>query len=120
MVDLALLRELIRNETARGDDDDIDTVFAHACSDCLFGSILVRASLPYRPVDIALPFSLMGVKKIRALSRSGTAVRKFPERYTVRLDRPVNLDFVPTALCWTFEVTPTRLNCPRDLTSLPL
>ena len=82
MVDLVLLRELIGNETARGHDDDIDKVFAQTGFDCLFESILVRASMPYTPVCIALSITLLGVKTIHARSGAGTTVQKFAERYT--------------------------------------
>ena len=60
MIDLVLIRELIRNDTARGHEDDISRVFAQTDIDCLFGSMLVRAPLPYKPVAISLTFSLMG------------------------------------------------------------
>ena len=60
MIDLVLPRELIRHDTARGHEGDINRVFAQTGFDCLIDSILVRASLPYKPIDIALSFSLMG------------------------------------------------------------
>ena len=96
MVDLFLLRELIRNESARCHDDDVCRIFDQAGFDCLFGNILARASLPNRPADIALPSSLMGVKTIHARSRCGATVQEFPESYTSRINRPIRLDFVPT------------------------
>ena len=96
MIDLVLIRELIRNDTARGHEDDINRVFAHTGLECLFGSILVRASLPYKPVDIALTFSLLGVKTINSCSRIGTAVRKFSEWCAIRLRRILHIDILLT------------------------
>ena len=66
MTDLVLLRELIKNESARGHSDDIGRAFAQTGFDFLFESVLVRASTPYRQVAIALCFNLLGVKTIRA------------------------------------------------------
>ena len=66
--DLVLPMEVIRNDTARRCDDDIDRVFAQTGIGCLFECILSRASLPNRPVDIAPLFSLMEVKKIHERS----------------------------------------------------
>ena len=103
MVDLVLLRELIRNDLVRGHTDDIDLVFAQTGFGFLFGSILVIDSLPYRPVAIALTFSLLGVNTIHARSRSGTDVRKFPERYVARLARLLRLDSVRTIVGSTLK-----------------
>ena len=98
MIDLVMPRELIRNDTARGHEGDINRVFTQTGIDCLFGSILVRASLPYKPVAIALSFSLLGVKTIKSCSRSGTTVHEFPERYATRLDRPLRIDLLLTVV----------------------
>ena len=54
MTDLVLLRELIKNESASGHNEDLGRVFARCNLDCLFGSIIVRAATPYSPVAIAL------------------------------------------------------------------
>ena len=61
MIDLVLTRELVRNETAHGQDGDVDKVSAQTGFGFLFESILVRTSMPYKPIDIARPFALQGV-----------------------------------------------------------
>ena len=78
MIDLFLLRELIRNDTASGHEDDIKRVFAQTDIDCVFGSILVRPSLPYKPVAIALTLSLMGVKTINRVQELVPLFANFP------------------------------------------
>ena len=97
-IDLALLRELIRNDSARGHDGDINRVLAQTVIDCLFESIPVRASLPYKQVDIALTLRLLGVETIQSCSRYGTDVRKFSERYIIRLARLLRVGILPTVV----------------------
>ena len=62
MADLVPMRELVRNETARGHSDNIDAAIAQGGFDILFESAIVRASLPKSPLDIALCCSVMGGK----------------------------------------------------------
>ena len=96
MIDLVLIRELIRNDTARGHEGDVNRIFAQTGLGCLFESILARSSLPYKPVAIALTFSSMGVTTINSCSRAGTTVREFPERYAIRLDRHLHIGLLLT------------------------
>ena len=56
MTDLVLLRELVKNDTARGHIDDIGRSFHRTGSDSLYESVHVRTSPPYR-LQISL-FSL--------------------------------------------------------------
>ena len=57
MTNLVLQRELIRNDTARGHSDNINSIFARSGFDSLFGGVIVRASTPYSPIAIALLLS---------------------------------------------------------------
>ena len=95
MGDLVLLRELTKNDLARGHDDSIDRVFAQSGMNSLFGSVLARASFPYKPVSIALFFTLLGVKKINACARSGTDALTFPRWYSARLNVLLRHDVTP-------------------------
>ena len=67
MADLVMLRELLRNEQARGHSDDIDRIFDRANFSSLFESALVRAAIPCSPgaTALLLPFgSKGGARKI--------------------------------------------------------
>ena len=91
MTDLVLLRELIKNESARGHNEDLDSVFARCNLDCLFESIIVRAAMPYSPVAIALCYELIGVKTIHACSIAGGSIATFPAWYIERLNALLTL-----------------------------
>ena len=93
--DLVLLRELVKNDTARGHSDDIDRVAAQTGCGVLFEGALARAASPYQPVDIALRFKLLGVKAISACARSVTEGAAFARRCATRQGALLHLDIAP-------------------------
>ena len=84
--DLVLLRDLIKNESARGHSEDMGRVFSRRTIDCLSESIDVRAAMPYSPLSIALRYGLLGVKAIHTCSIAGGSVATFTMRCTDRPD----------------------------------
>ena len=53
VVDLVLLRELLRNATARGPNGDANRVFQKTGLASLFECVVMRASYPYSSVAFA-------------------------------------------------------------------
>ena len=98
MIDLVLLRELITNDTASGHEGDINSVFAQTGFDCLFGSIRVRASLPYKPIDIVLPFILMEEKTIKRVQDQVPLFANFLSGTRRASIGPYTLTFAPTVV----------------------
>ena len=95
MANLVLLRELVRNDRARGHSGNIDSTAAWAGFGSLLESVIVRASIPYSPVDIALFFSVMGVKTIHACARSATDLTYFTRAYTNGVGKIIHLEIKP-------------------------
>ena len=95
MTNLVLLRDMIRNETARGHSDNIDSTFAWAGFDRLFESAIARASIPYSPNDIALCFSIMGVQTIHARSRISPGLLHFTRWYANRISKVLHIELTP-------------------------
>ena len=119
MTDLVPLRELIRNQTARGHTEDIERISPTTDRDNLFESVIVRASLPYTPIDIALCFNLLGVRAIQARPMAAPVVSHFPKRYTERLGSLLQMDITPTR-CKPFraEMERDRARAARNVSKL--
>ena len=98
MLDLVLMRELIKINTAPSHSAVIGRVFAGPDFESLFESAFSRASLQYRPIDIALFSNHMGVKAINARARTGTDVEAFPRRGATLLNALLHLDIA--TLCY--------------------
>ena len=96
MLNLVPMRELIRNDTARGHSDNIGTTFARGGFDSPFESVIVRASLPYSPIDIATCFSVMGAKTIHARSRLAIDLLHFTRWCTNRVSKVLHIELTPS------------------------
>ena len=96
MTNLVLLRELIRNDTARGHSDNVNSIFSWAGFGSLFGGVIVRASIPYSPIAFALFFSVVGVKTTHARSRLATDTNALTRRYTKTVGTAIRLEITPT------------------------
>ena len=96
MTNLVLLRELIRNEQASGHSDNINNTFAWIGFDSLFEGLIIRGSLPHSPIDIALCFSVMGVKAIPARARLGVDLPSLRKWYMKSASRVITLEITPT------------------------
>ena len=108
MTDLVLLRELIRNASAVGHNEDVSRVFRRCDLDCLFESIVLRGSMPYPPVAIALCFKLLQVKTIHSCSRQ-TSGSKFQKWYAERLSVALTID-VTQPCCTPFANAMNRVH----------
>ena len=96
MTDLVLLRELIKNGSALGRKEELSRVFNRCDLDCLFESIVVRASMPYSPVAISLCSNFLSVKTIQSRARAGGSIANFQTWYTERLNVTLPIDVSPT------------------------
>ena len=96
MTNLVLLRELIRNDTARGHSDDVNSISHWAGFGSLFEGVIVREVIPYSPITSALFFSVMGVKTIHARSRLTSDTTALTMWYTKNVSRAIRLEITPT------------------------
>ena len=110
MTNLVLLRELIRNEHAPGHSDNINNTFAWAGFESLFEGIIARGALPHSPIDIALCFSVMGVKTIHACARLGPNITTLRRWYTETASRDISLEITPTRYP-AFTAALERVHC---------
>ena len=95
MTDLVLLRDLIRDPSARGHSENVDALSRRLRFESLFGCVITRAAYPYPPVAIALPLDLIGVKAINARARSFPELLLCSRRYARRMNTLLRIDLTP-------------------------